>query len=195
MKANDFMYFSFTEFLDSPLINRKSNILITVFIFLTSLFTGAFFSFCLSSGDKASLTDPIRQMFQREGVSLFPSLLTNVFLLLLVFLAGLTIYGFALSLIILTGKALSIGFCGGLLFFSAGDSGLKFLFLSLLPVNILLMCSLIAAVTVSLNYATGTISGRIQKGQYNMEYYILFIVFSLLVIMSSLLESVSMRII
>lgn len=194
MNSHNITNIYFSELSGSPLLNGKASLLLTIFLCLTSLFTGVFFSFCLSSADKASLIDPIRQMLQADSFSAFPSVLTNLFLLLLIFLAGLSLYGFAFSLLILTGKSLSLGFCGGLLYFASGSAGMKLLILSLLPVNLLLMGAVIPATAVALNYATAAISGKAQKGQYKKEYYMFFAIFAVLIILSAMLEALTMRI-
>ncbi len=178
---------------ESPLLSRKSTFFITVFILFSALFTGVFFSYCISSADKEYFTDPLIQMFHNESFSAFPGLLTNLLLLLFIFLSGLSVYGFAFSFIILAGKSFSLGFCTWLFYCGTEEHSLGSMLFTLLPANIVLLAAFAFASSVSLNYAFAAMQNTSLKQQYTKLYFILFAVFVAAVFFSSFIESLSFR--
>lgn len=179
----------------SELFQRKSPLIIALFLFLSSLFAGVFFSLCISTADKEALAEPVRQLITSGNSSSFPSMMTNLMFLLLIYITGLSLYGFAFSLLILAGKSLALGFCGGLIYNTLGKAGTKILLLSLIPVNLILMTAFVLSTAASVSYAILIISGKTSRGQHRREYTLLFVRFALLIVIASLIEAISFRLI
>lgn len=179
----------------SELFQRKSPLIIALFLFFSSLFAGIFFSLCISAADKEQLAAPVKQLITSDAGSGFTSMITNLLFLLLIYLAGLSLYGFAFSLLILSGKSLALGFSAGLIYNALGNAGIKILALSLIPVNLFLMTAFILSTAASISYATPVISGRTSRNQHRKEYTLLFLRFALLVVMAALIEALSFRVI
>lgn len=184
-----------SSFFSSELFKRKSPVVISLFIFFSGIFAGTFFSLCISSADRKVLAEPVKQLITSGNSFGFSSMMTNLMFLLLIYLMGLSIYGFIFSLLILAGKSLALGFCGGLIYNTLGKAGTKILFLSLIPVNTILMAAFILSAAASVSYATLVISGKVSRNQNHREYTLIFVCLALLIVISNLVETISFRII
>ena len=124
-------------------------LLLCLFILVTGLSAGMFFGGILPSSEKVQIS----MHLQNPEANFLPTLLTNALSLLLIGLAGFTVYGFPLALILLWSRGFSVGFCDCLLL-AGTDSGdaAGFIFTFLMPQLILCTVYLLAA-AISTGYA------------------------------------------
>ena len=126
-----------------------SVLMLCLFILVTGLSAGIFFGGIMPAPEKAQMA----AILQDIDAKLLPSLIINALSLLMIGLAGFTVYGFPLALILLLYRSFSVGFCDCLLLYSAGsDNPAGFVFTFLLPQ--LLLCTVyMLATAVSTGYA------------------------------------------
>ena len=189
MGTYDINNLSFAEILKSELIRKKGSLLLSLFLCFTCIFTGIFFSLCLSSSDMEQLWKPVSNLLSADSTAILPPLLMNMFLLALIYLSGLSLYGFPASLFILSGKSLSIGFCIGLFYNSEVRMMLPLIFS-----NIFLMTALVLASFLSINYAIHNIAYRSAGRQFRKEYTLLFALPAILTVIYALVDKILLRI-
>lgn len=190
MQAGNILNSSIGQLSGSELFQRKSSFIISSFMFFTCMFTGIFFSMCVSVADKKLIIEPVNQLIAANSNGVLPSFIANMILLFLIFIAGLSVYGFALAFLVLAGKSLALGFTGGLIY---NTLGVKIIILSLIPSNLFLVAALIPAVSVSVNYASENMLRRSVRSEYMTEYLILFGIFSLLILLAAFVEAITLR--
>ena len=124
-------------------------LLLCLFLLVTGLSAGMFFGGILPSSEKVQIS----LLLQHYETQFLPSLLANALSLLLIGLAGFTVYGFPLALILLWSRGFSVGFCDCLLLSDTGSGNAAgFIFTFLLPQ--LLLCTVyLLATAVSTGYA------------------------------------------
>lgn len=175
-----------TDFISSDLFRRKSTLFFSLFIILTCIFCGFFFSRCLSSEDRSALTSPICDMSSSGSSSFLSGLLINILLLMLILLSGLSLYGFPVVPVILTVKGTALGFCAGLLFGSdAGSLMLPFIISCLFIIP-----AFTAASFSALNYAFINISRRSVPHSCRTEFIAVIILASLFAAAASAAEAI-----
>lgn len=126
-------------------LNTRS-LLICLSVLITGISAGVFFGGIAPAADILNLTP----LMQESKSQFFPSLLINLSFLLLILLAGFTVYGFPLVFIILFSRSFAVGFCDCLLLYSLDPGSiLSFIFSFLLPQMLLcgvyLICSVVSA--------------------------------------------------
>ena len=129
-------------------LNTRSLVLCLI-ILVAGLSAGIFFAGIVPDQEKVYLVT----LLQNSSARILPVLLTNTAALLLIGLAGFTVYGFPVALIFLWFRGFSVGFCDCLLLYNISSGSIAgFIFSFLLP-QILLCSVYLLAVTVSTGYA------------------------------------------
>lgn len=140
---------------------------ILLFLFLTGLFTGLFFSTCLSSENTRSLSTLLLTGITSSQTGFLKSFLTSLFtnftLFALMLPALLSKYLCPLPPLVLWYKSFAIGFCSGLIWMGARSRILFLSLLHILPQNLFLipgffLCSL-TILSVSLQRSPNRSSG------------------------------------
>lgn len=124
-------------------------LLISLCCLVAGISAGIFFGEIIPSSEQMQLASIVENTTQQFSSTLIINLLT----ILLLFLAGFTVYGFPLALIILFSRGFATGFCDSLLLYKMSSSSIaSFFFAFLLPQ--LLICTIFFFVTaISINYA------------------------------------------
>ncbi|MBC6681260.1 stage II sporulation protein M [Zhenpiania hominis] len=134
-------------------------LLLSVFFFLTGISTGIFLELTMGAGEKSNIAGYLQQyLYMDQGAMEYPnpffsSLSNNLFLLLIIFLSGLSALGFPVALAALTYKGMALGFCTGLIAETLKDQGLLVILTSLVPQNLFLLPAFILASAAAVNYA------------------------------------------
>ncbi len=140
---------------------------ILLFLFLTGLFTGLFFSTCLSSENTRSLSTLLLTGITSSQTGFLKSFLTSLFtnftLFALMLPALLSKYLCPLPPLVLWYKSFAIGFCSGLIWMGARSRILFLSLLHILPQNLFLipgffLCAL-TILSVSLQRSPNRSSG------------------------------------
>ena len=140
---------------------------ILLFLFLTGLFTGLFFSTCLSSENTRSLSTLLLTGITSSQTGFLKSFLTSLFtnftLFALMLPALLSKYFCPLPPLVLWYKSFAIGFCSGLIWMGARSRILLLSLLHILPQNLFLipgffLCAL-TILSVSLQRSPNRSSG------------------------------------
>lgn len=137
----------------------RKTLLLSVFFFLTGISTGIFLELTMGAGEKSNIAGYLQQyLYMDQGAMEYPnpffsSLSNNLFLLLIIFLSGLSALGFPVALAALTYKGMALGFCTGLIAETLKDQGLLVILTSLVPQNLFLLPAFILASTAAVNYA------------------------------------------
>ena len=124
-------------------------LILCLFILITGLSAGIFFGGIVPDQEKVHLIT----LLQNSTAHLLPTILINLTALLLIALAGFTVYGFPLALILLWFRSFSVGFCDCLLLYSISSGSITgFIFSFMLPQ--LLICTVyLLAAAASTGYA------------------------------------------
>lgn len=139
-------------------LSSKKALMAAVFFFLTGISTGLFLELTMASADKAGLAGYLTQYLYTDSGSMeypnpfFSSLVSNLLLLAIIFLAGLSAVGFPVAFAALIYKGMALGFCTGLIFETLENNGLFVVLTSLVPQNLILIPSFILAAAAAANY-------------------------------------------
>lgn len=142
----------------------KKTLLAAGFFFLTGVSAGVFMELTLAAEEKSALTGYLQQyLFSGSGTIKYPnpffsSLSANLLLLLILFLAGLSAFGFPVALAALTYKGLALGYCTGLIAESLKSKGVLVILTTLLPQNFILIPVFILAASSAVNYGLYALS-------------------------------------
>lgn len=143
--------------------NRKT-LFLSMFFFLTGISTGIFLELTMSPEEKSNLALYLQQYVLTDSASMdypnpfFSSLSTNLLLLLIIFLAGLSALGFPAALAALAYKGTALGFCTGLMAETLKNKGLFVILTSLLPQNLILIPTFTLAAAAAVNYGLFSLS-------------------------------------
>ncbi|MCQ4635383.1 stage II sporulation protein M [Anaerovorax odorimutans] len=170
----------------------KKVFLISVFFFLTGISTGIFLELTMAADEKSSLAGYLQQYLYMDSGSVdYPnpflsSLTSNLLLLLIIFLAGLSALGFPAALAALTYKGMALGFCTGLIVETLKDKGILVILTSLVPQNLILIPVFILASAAAVNYGLFSLRSRRMPTKKNLKdvsgSYILLMLFLCLAI-------------
>lgn len=137
---------------------NKKILLLSVFFFLTGISTGTFLELTMIEGEKSSIARYLQDyLYMNTGSMEYPnpflsSLSSNLLLLAILFLAGLSVLGFPVALAVLTYKGMALGFCTGLIAETLKEKGFFVILTSLVPQNLILIPAFILAATAAVNY-------------------------------------------
>lgn len=131
---------------------------IFIFIFLSSLFCGIFFSTNLSAENNAALSTMLIDALTSPSFGFFKgfieSFFSNALLLIMMLPAAFTIWLSFLPIIILCCKGFAIGFCSGMLYINAGDDAFFISLVKLLPQNLFFIPAFIFIATIIFRIST-----------------------------------------
>ena len=131
-------------------------LLICLFILLMGISSGVFFGGIIPISEKLHLSS----MLQISTLKPIPILLTNMAAILLISLAGFTVYGFPLALIALWFRSFSVGLCDCLLLYNH-DSGSTGSFIASFLLPQMFLCTIYLFVTAaSTGYALQQLSSH-----------------------------------
>lgn len=121
----------------------KKPVYIFIFIFLTGLFSGIFFSSNLSESGGSYLSSLLLASFSDTSAGFFRTFFTvfisNIVPVLLMLPALATKFLCPLPPVMLWYKSFAIGFCSGLLYLSSSGSAVTISFLRILPQNLFII--------------------------------------------------------
>lgn len=125
-------------------------LLICLFILVSGISAGLFFASILPSSEASHL---ISYLSEATDSTVISQLFTNLTLLFLIVLAGFSVYGFPLAIILLWSRGFSVGFCDYLQLYNIEDNSIAgFIFSFLLPQ--LMICTIyLLAAAISTGYA------------------------------------------
>lgn len=104
--------------------------------------------------DKVAVTPISEQMYFRHSV------MTNLYIMLGIYVLGLTVIGIPLVLVAVFSRGFILGFTIGFLVREKAVKGLIFALVSVLPHNILVVPAIIAGGVISLSYSAAIIKRR-----------------------------------
>lgn len=148
----------------------KKTLLVSSFIFLTGISTGVFLELTMSPEEKSGLAIYLQQYLAMDSGTFqypnpfFSSLAGNLLLLLIIFLAGLSVLGFPAAPVVLGYKGMALGFCTGLIAETLKSRGILVVLTSLLPQNLILIPAFILASSSALNYGILSLRSRKKSG-------------------------------
>lgn len=141
-------------------------IIFSSFIFLTGISSGVFLAILMNPADKLEMANFLSNyLFSgMDSAIVYPnpfisSSLGNLFLLLLIFLSGLSAVGFPAAYIVLFYKGTALGFTAGIIIDQFSLHGVGSLCLTMLPQNIIIIPVFIIAVTLAYRYGSQAIAG------------------------------------
>lgn len=148
------------------LIYRSIPVLVTVlFTFLLGISVGVFTEVLLSPEKRESIEGFLNLhlfLSQIPGTELpyvfLRSAASNIVLLIVITLAGLTIIGFPAALLVLLYKGAALGFSAALLIETLDFKGVLLVLLTLVPQNLILIPAFLAASMSSINLAFSMLS-------------------------------------
>ena len=140
-------------------------LVVVVFCFLMGISLGAFTELLLSPEAKESMRSFLDFHLLLSGLTgkslpdlFLVSAATNLGLLLVILLAGLTIIGFPAALLVLLYKGAALGFSAALLMDTLNARGVLLVLLTLLPPNLILVPALCGAAAASLRFSFDLLS-------------------------------------
>lgn len=117
-------------------------LILCLIILITGLSAGIFFAGIVPNQERVHLIT----LLQNATSHMLPAILVNLTALLMIGLAGFSVYGFPLALILLWFRSFSVGLCDCLLLYSIGSDDIAgFIFSFLLPQLMLCTVYLLAA--------------------------------------------------
>ncbi len=182
-------------------IGSKKIIFISMFFFLTGISTGIFLELTMSAAEKNNLSGYLQQYLYVDTSSMdypnpfFSSLASNLLLLLIIFLAGLSALGFPIALAALTYKGMALGFCTGLIAETLKNKGILVILTSLLPQNLILIPAFVLASAAAVNYAVAALRSARQPLKKNLNthsgsYLFVILLFALAIGLACGLEAI-----
>lgn len=156
-------------------LSSKKTLLVSGFFFLTGIFTGLFMELTLAVEEKNSMIGYLQQyLFSGSGAAEYPnpffsSIVSNMLLLLICFLAGLSAFGFPLALAAFAYKGLALGYCTGLIAESLKAKGLAVILTSLLPQNLILIPAFGLACCAAVNFGLCALNRNRRQSKKNLN--------------------------
>ncbi len=176
--------------------------MITIFFFLLGISAGVFMEGFLSPENKASIQsflDTTLFISDLSGIDLpnvfLSSLAVNLVLLFIIALAGFTVVGFPLALLILSYKGAALGFSSALFMETMGIKGIGMVMMTLIPQNLLFIPAFLCGAATSLSLSFSMLSGHYAKvgknlfSNFSAGYIYLFMIFSLLILGGCFIEA------
>lgn len=147
----------------------------SIFIFLTGLFAGLFFSTNLSEANNSYLSTLLLSGIASSSAGFFQaflsSLLSNLPLIALMMAAMLSHLLCPVPLLVLWFKSFAIGFCSGLVYLNAAENAFLISLLKIFPQNLFLIPAFItlATLTFSYSYEKMTKKNRSYRQQQDLQ--------------------------
>lgn len=181
--------------------SSNRTLLASIFFFLVGISTGVFLELTMSAGEKNNLASALQEYLSADGANLAfhtsfgASISNNLALLLIIFIAGLSILGFPAAYAVVAYKGMALGFCSGLILENLQSKGLAVICTSLLPQNLLLIPAFILACTIASNYAFHSLRRRKEPQKKNLtetsgSYILSMVLLTVIIILSALIETI-----
>ena len=163
-----------------PAFGSINVLVISAFFFMAGISAGIFLELMMSADKKVEVIQYLLQYLETGSSANFPnpfssSLLNNFLLLLIIFIAGLSIYLFPAALLALFFKGLTLGFSACLIIEALSFKGIFFIFLSIIPQNLLFIPAFIFAASGCVNFALSRFHKN--RKQYCMSFHLYCISF------------------
>ena len=180
--------------------DKKINYFVIILI-AVGFITGAFFLTLISSSEKATITDQITNFITSinnqtlDNLSIFKnSLFSNLILILIIWLLGLSIIGIILNIFLIYLKGFVLGFTISSIILSYKAKGLLFSLIYIFPNELLKIIILLILGVYSLTLSLNIIKELLKKNNNNLRtifkrYFIIIIICLILSLLSSLYES------
>lgn len=125
---------------------------------------------------------------------LIKSIKSNLPMLIIIWLVGITVIGIPIVLIIDIIKGFSFGFTLTFVLYSMGYKGIWFIFLSIIPQNIIYIPCIIVASVLSMRLSMMKLKDRVNKQvnyskNYILDYSVTFIILILVIILGCLYQA------
>ena len=183
----------------------RKNLFISSFLFLIGVSAGVFLELSMDSADKMNAAQFLNQYLYTNsadpadyGNPFFSSAGLNLFLLVLMMLSGLSAIGFPAAHLVLIYKGMALGFSAGLTLETFSFSGIPTLLISMMPQNLILIPTFIAASAAAQDYGIKALSQKSRhykksgrSGLPDTDRYIaVYIVLAVLVVAACIIEAV-----
>jgi len=136
-------------------IADKKILLTCFFIMLAGLSSGIFFISMLPGTDKILLAGLLQDAIKTHSLNILPAVIYNLMLFALIFLCGLSVYGFPLAALLFFCRAMFLGVCIPLVSGAPFSDFMPFLFF-----NLLLLLLYLAATAACVSYGLVHLRGR-----------------------------------
>lgn len=172
-----------------------------LFFFIAGLSSGIFAELFLGADEKLPLAEYLTNQLLSQDLSkvslssvFLQSAANNLGLLLLFFIGGLTVIGFPAVFLAVAYKGMALGFSSALLIDSLAGKGIKVIFLSMVPQNVILLPVLLAAAVAAVHFSAAIYAGRdrgIKKSlaQYTGPYLTIFMILAAIAIVGCAAEA------
>lgn len=185
----------------SMALYSKKTLSLSIFFFFTGISTGIFLELTMGAADKSSLSGYLQQYLLMDTSAVeypnpfFSSLTSNLLLLLIMFLGGLSVFGFPAALLALSYKGMALGFCTGLIAETLKNKGIFMILTSLLPQNLLLIPAFVLGCSAALNYSFLSMGKRRTTAKRNLRefsssYLLAMMLFSITILLACGLEAI-----
>lgn len=159
----------------------------TIVLFIVGVVFGAIVVNALADGQKTDLFNYLRGFFALvndnhladSAYVTWHSIATNIKLLGLIWILGLSIIGLPVIVVLLFLKGFTIGFTVGFLVDNFASKGLMFAILAVLPQNIIIVPSLLVAGVAGIAFSLMLVRSRFTQ---NMPLYQKFLAYTLLIL-------------
>ena len=141
----------------SLLTNSNSTFALSIFFFLAGISAGVFLVLIMDPSEKGTVSSYLMQYFTAADTFEYPnpffsSMSSNLLLLIIITLAGLSIFGFPIALLAIMYKGMALGFSASLLIDSMALKGAFTVLITMVPQNMIIIPAFIVAVTAAENY-------------------------------------------
>lgn len=186
---------------DFRIICGKRVLLASSFFFLTGISSGVFLEMTIGTSEKSALSEYLHEYLSASASEVscsslfFASLANNLLLLLIIFLAGFSVFGFPIAPAVLAYKGLALGFCTGLVAETLKNKGILLIAATLLPQHIILIPVFIMAASAASCYGLSVIKQNRLPSKKNPNlssgsYVLLMIFFALSAGLACALEAI-----
>ncbi|MFC4767241.1 stage II sporulation protein M [Effusibacillus consociatus] len=172
----------------------------TIVLFIVGVLFGAIVVNALADGQKADLFNYLKGFFGLVNDQRLPdsayvtwhSIATNLKMLGLIWILGLSIIGLPLIVVLMFLKGFTIGFTVGFLVDNFASKGLLFAILAVLPQNLLIVPSLIIAGVAGIAFSLMLVRSRFTQNmplyQKFLSYTILMLILGVCLVLASFVE-------
>ncbi len=176
-------------------------IMTAIFFFLLGISAGVFMESFLSPENRVSIQsflDTTLFVTDLSGINLphvfFDSLVVNLILIFVIAIAGFTVVGFPLALLILSYKGAALGFSSALFIETMGVKGISMVTMTLMPQNLLFIPAFLCGTVASLSMSFSILSEHFARAGKNLfsntaGYIYLFMILSLLILGGCFIEA------
>lgn len=158
---------------------------VCLFIALAGVSSGVFFKELLPDGDELFLAEILERTLLSECHPLLPAVLVNTVIMAVIFLAGISVYGFPAASVVLFLRSFSTGLCTSIVLSCAGRLSLKTLIAGYLVPNILLLSVFLIAVYICTRYGLALLYRSHDRTELQPSYFISFGILTIMTVFIS----------